>query len=315
MPARGRWCDKIEALGVQGASGQVDQGKSTATAASSGWSSPTATALDVDMIIVSAGIRPRDDLAKQARACRRRARRHRRRRPAAAPPIPTSSPSAKCASHGGMIYGLVAPGYEMAEIVAANLTGARPHVHGRRSVDQAQADGRRRRQLRRLRSCRAKRATPLVFEDPFAGVYKKLLFSPDGTRLLGGILVGDAADYGTLLDARQERHAAAVPAARTARRSASSSGAAMRRRRDARRRAGLLVQQRQQGADLRGDSRAGARHGRRGQAVHQGRHRLRRLRAAGDRPVQGRAEDGRQGGRQPPLRALSATRGRSCSRS
>ncbi len=36
-------------------------------------------------------------------------------------------------------------------------------------------------------------ATPLVFEDPFRGVYKKLLFSPDGTRLLGGILVGDAS--------------------------------------------------------------------------------------------------------------------------
>ena len=35
-------------------------------------------------------------------------------------------------------------------------------------------------------------------EDPFAGVYKKLLFTPDGTRLLGGILVGDAADYGKL---------------------------------------------------------------------------------------------------------------------
>ena len=43
----------------------------------------------------------------------------------------------------------------------------------------------------------AEQATPLVFEDPFAGVYKKLLFTPDGTRLLGGILVGDAADYGT----------------------------------------------------------------------------------------------------------------------
>ena len=35
-------------------------------------------------------------------------------------------------------------------------------------------------------------------EDPFAGVYRKLLFTPDGTRLLGGILVGDAADYGQL---------------------------------------------------------------------------------------------------------------------
>jgi nitrite reductase (NADH) large subunit len=40
---------------------------------------------------------------------------------------------------------------------------------------------------------------PLVYEDPFRGYYKKLLFNLDGTRLLGGILVGDASDYGTLL--------------------------------------------------------------------------------------------------------------------
>ena len=38
----------------------------------------------------------------------------------------------------------------------------------------------------------AENATPLVLEDPFAGIYKKLLFTADGTRLLGGILVGDA---------------------------------------------------------------------------------------------------------------------------
>ncbi len=31
------------------------------------------------------------------------------------------------------------------------------------------------------------------------GVYKKLVINDDGTRLLGAILVGDAADYGTLL--------------------------------------------------------------------------------------------------------------------
>ncbi|MCA8940907.1 MAG: (2Fe-2S)-binding protein, partial [Planctomycetes bacterium] len=41
-------------------------------------------------------------------------------------------------------------------------------------------------------------ATQLVYEDPFAGVYKKLLFNHDGTKLLGGVLVGDAADYGLL---------------------------------------------------------------------------------------------------------------------
>jgi nitrite reductase (NADH) large subunit len=43
------------------------------------------------------------------------------------------------------------------------------------------------------------KARPITYEDPFTGVYKKLLFALDGTRLLGGILVGDASDYGTLL--------------------------------------------------------------------------------------------------------------------
>ena len=32
-----------------------------------------------------------------------------------------------------------------------------------------------------------------------ASIYKKLVVSEDGKRLLGGILVGDAEDYGTLL--------------------------------------------------------------------------------------------------------------------
>ncbi len=39
--------------------------------------------------------------------------------------LQTSDPAifaiGECALHRGMIYGLVAPGYEMAEIVAANL--------------------------------------------------------------------------------------------------------------------------------------------------------------------------------------------------
>jgi nitrite reductase (NADH) large subunit len=41
-------------------------------------------------------------------------------------------------------------------------------------------------------------AKAITYEDPFKGSYKKLLFSHDGTRLLGGILVGDASEYGQL---------------------------------------------------------------------------------------------------------------------
>ena len=39
----------------------------------------------------------------------------------------------------------------------------------------------------------------LTYEDPFGGVYKKLVFNSDGTKLVGGVLVGDASDYGNLL--------------------------------------------------------------------------------------------------------------------
>ena len=73
------------------------------------------------MIIVSAGIRPRDDLAKESRLVVGE-----RGGIVVNDRLETSDPRifaiGECALHGGMIYGLVAPGYEMAEIVAANLT-------------------------------------------------------------------------------------------------------------------------------------------------------------------------------------------------
>ena len=64
--------------GRAGPSEQGDQGDPRRTARRAAWSSTTATQLDVDMIIVSAGIRPRDELATAMRPRRRRARRHRR---------------------------------------------------------------------------------------------------------------------------------------------------------------------------------------------------------------------------------------------
>jgi hypothetical protein len=35
----------------------------------------------------------------------------------------------------------------------------------------------------------------LTYRDPFAGVYKKYIFSADGKYLLGGMMVGDTSDY------------------------------------------------------------------------------------------------------------------------
>jgi nitrite reductase (NADH) large subunit len=152
--------------------------------------------IDVEMVIISAGIRPRDDLARQTGL-----QVGERGGIVVNDRLQTSDPRVfaigECALHSGMVYGLVAPGYEMAEIVAANLTGADRKFAGAdlstklklMGVDVASFGS---------YELPDDKSTPLVFEDPFAGVYKKLLFSPDGTRLLGGILVGDAADYGRL---------------------------------------------------------------------------------------------------------------------
>jgi len=39
----------------------------------------------------------------------------------------------------------------------------------------------------------------LVYRDPFSGVYKKYIFTKEGKRLLGGMMVGDTNDYSKLL--------------------------------------------------------------------------------------------------------------------
>ena len=187
---------KIEALGVR-----VHLNKNTQEIVGKGRVEAMAFAdgsrLDVDMIIVSAGIKPRDELARSAGLAVGS-----RGGVVVDNQLRTSDPSifaiGEAALYGGMIYGLVAPGYEMAEIAAAQLVDREREFAGAdmstklklMGVDVASfgnpfADD--------------KAAKSIVYEDPFTGVYKKLLFNLDGTRLIGGILVGDASEYGTLL--------------------------------------------------------------------------------------------------------------------
>src|SRR5690606_23300186 len=42
-------------------------------------------------------------------------------------------------------------------------------------------------------------AQQIVYDDAVGGVYKKLVVDAEGTRVLGGMLVGDAGAYTTLL--------------------------------------------------------------------------------------------------------------------
>ncbi|KAI0933046.1 hypothetical protein AcW1_000017 [Taiwanofungus camphoratus] len=51
----------------------------------------------------------------------------------------------------------------------------------------------------------------LTYRDPFAGVYKKYIFSADGRYLLGGMMVGDTSDYIKLVALVKKKKALDVP--------------------------------------------------------------------------------------------------------
>ncbi len=167
------------------------------------------TEMPVDMIVVSAGIRPRDDLAK-ASGLEIGARGG----ITVNDLLQTSDPDiyaiGECALHGSMIYGLVAPGYDMADIVARNFAdaGCSPaSATGESSVAMFRgADMSTKLKLMGVDvasfgnyEADEKTAKAIAFEDPFDGVYKKILVSLDGKKLLGGMLVGNADDYMRLL--------------------------------------------------------------------------------------------------------------------
>ncbi|WP_305076073.1 nitrite reductase large subunit NirB [Microcoleus sp. FACHB-831] len=164
--------------------------------------------LETDMIVFSAGIRPRDEIARNSGIevgdrggiiindyCQ------------------TSDPNiyaiGECALYQNRIYGLVAPGYTMAGVVAdilsnsakSSFTGADMSTKLKLlGVDVASFGD---------NFAKTPGAKEIAIADSVQGVYKKLVLNQDGTLLLGGILVGDASAYGTLLQFMQ--NAIALP--------------------------------------------------------------------------------------------------------
>jgi len=103
----------------------------------------------------------------------------------------------ECAAPAGRVYGLVAPGYAMAEVVVDRLLGGAGGFTGADMSTKLKLMG-----VDVASFGDVFATTPgsleLVFADAVSGVYKKLVVSGDATRLLGGILVGDASAYGVL---------------------------------------------------------------------------------------------------------------------
>ncbi|MCE7066917.1 nitrite reductase large subunit NirB [Dyadobacter sp. CY326] len=153
--------------------------------------------LDVDMLVISAGIRPRDELAKIAGL-----ETHPRGGIVVNNQLQTSDPNifaiGECALAHHMIYGLIAPGYEMAEVVATLLLGGDKEFL---PYDMST-------KLKLIGTDVASFGDPFIqepacktirYENKAKGVYKRINVSQDGKTLLGGILVGDAEQYNMLL--------------------------------------------------------------------------------------------------------------------
>ena len=192
---------KIEALGVQV---HVDR-NTTEIVAGEEYAQRMQFAdgehLETDLIVFSAGIRPRDELAKTAELatgprggvivddqCR------------------TSDPHiyavGECALWNQQIFGLVAPGYRMAEVTAEQIaaevggTGSEAAFTGADMSTKLKLLGV---DVASVGDAHAKTSGALCYTlmDEPRGIYKKLVVSANGKHLLGGVLVGDAEDFST----------------------------------------------------------------------------------------------------------------------
>ena len=185
----------IESRGIQ-----VHLNKSTKNIAGEGKVSAMEfaddTTLDVDMIIVSAGIRPRDEVAREAGLTLGP-----RGGILVNDSLLTNDPDiyaiGECALYEGMIYGLVAPGYQMADAVAEQLVGRDASFTGADMSTKLKLIGTDVASFGNIEP--QVPVNELVINDPHGAIYKKLIISEDGKTLLGGILVGDADAYGNLL--------------------------------------------------------------------------------------------------------------------
>ncbi|MGA6103080.1 nitrite reductase large subunit NirB [Psychrobacter pocilloporae] len=197
---------KIEALGVKVLTGKntkaiIDNTLSDEASCHLTMQFADDTSLDTDMIVFSAGIRPQDGIIKSNpecgieigtrggilidEACRTNA--------------PNVYAIGECAVWDNTVFGLVAPGYSMASICAAQIAG-----------DYAQtftgADMSTKLKLMGVdvgsigdAHGATENSLSYLYQNPAEGIYKKLVTTADNKRLLGAVLVGDTEDYNNLL--------------------------------------------------------------------------------------------------------------------
>lgn len=153
--------------------------------------------IDTDCVVISAGIRPRDELARQAGI-----EVGNRGGVIVNDYMETSAPDiyaiGEVALHQGMVYGLVAPCYEMAEVLVEKLSG-----DGEKSFKGFDMSTKLKLIGVDVASfgdpfCHEVAHDPIIYTNRAKGIYKRINVSKDGKYLLGGVLVGDTAAYNML---------------------------------------------------------------------------------------------------------------------
>ncbi|HEY6529095.1 MAG TPA: nitrite reductase large subunit NirB [Cellvibrionaceae bacterium] len=153
--------------------------------------------LETDMILFSAGIRPQDELARASHI-----KIGERGGIAVNNNCQTSVDNiyaiGECALWDNKIFGLVAPGYQMAKVAASHILGGSEQFLGADMSTKLKLLG-----VDVASIGDAHGRTPgcisYVFQDGVKEVYKRLIVSADGKKLLGAVLVGEVEAYGNLL--------------------------------------------------------------------------------------------------------------------
>jgi assimilatory nitrate reductase electron transfer subunit len=165
------------------------------------------TVLDADLVVLACGIRPETGLAAASGlAVDRGVVVDDRLRSVDDPGVHAIG---ECAQHQGTVYGLVAPAWEQARVVADVLTGQAARYEGSRLVTRLKAAGIELAAMGET-GLGDDEAEVVRFTDPTRGTYKKIVIR-DG-RLAGAILLGETATAGLLTQLYD--HAAPLPADR-----------------------------------------------------------------------------------------------------
>lgn len=153
--------------------------------------------LDTDIVVFSAGIRPNDGLARESSlevgerggivvdsTCR------------------TNDPAifaiGECALYDNRIFGLVAPGYRMAEVAADQVIAGSSSFSGADMSTKLKLLGVEVGSIGDAHAS-AEGVLSYTYSDPVQNVYRRMNLSPDGKKVVGAVLVGNCDSYDQLL--------------------------------------------------------------------------------------------------------------------